>query len=63
LVSTSRPPSLNLIHFDIFRFDFAGSLLPYDNENISVKAGLHHHGEEPERPGYTLEELLTLVRR
>jgi hypothetical protein len=37
--------------------------LPYDNENISVKAGLHHHGEEPERPGYTLEELLTLVRR
>jgi len=37
--------------------------LPYDSDEISVKAGLHHHGDEPERPGYTLEELLTLARR
>ena len=44
------------------RFDFKGDLLPYDDENINVKEGLHHHGEEPNRPGYTLEELMTLSR-
>ncbi|XP_036147552.1 RNA polymerase II-associated protein 1 isoform X2 [Monomorium pharaonis] len=44
------------------RFDFNGVLLPYKDENLSVDKGLHHHGEEPERPGYSLQELLQLSR-
>ena len=44
------------------RFDFKGDLLPYDNQNIQTTTGLHHHGEEPHRPGYTLEELMRLAR-
>ena len=44
------------------RFDFNGHLLPYVDNSVPVSAGLHHHGEEPARPGYTLEELLTLAR-
>ena len=44
------------------RFDFNGNLLPYVDNTIPVTAALHHHGEEPGRPGYTLEELLTLAR-
>jgi hypothetical protein len=27
-----------------------------------VTQALHHHGEEPERPGYTLQELLKISR-
>lgn len=45
------------------RFDFSGYLLrPEDQVNEDVNLGLHHHGDEPERAGYTLEELLTLIR-
>ena len=44
------------------RFDFDGNLLPYTDETIAPNSGLHHHGEEPHRPGYTLEELMTLSR-
>ncbi|KYQ57281.1 RNA polymerase II-associated protein 1 [Trachymyrmex zeteki] len=44
------------------RFDFNGLLLPYKNESLTVDKGLHHHGEEPERPGYSLQELLQLSR-
>lgn len=44
------------------RFDLKGDLLPFDSKDIPVNAGLHHHGEEPGRPGYTLDELLTLCR-
>lgn len=40
----------------------SGILLPYKDEDLSVNKGLHHHGEEPERPGYTLQELLQLSR-
>ena len=43
------------------RFDFEGRLLPPSAEAPSG-SGLYHHGEEPERPGYTAEELLTLAR-
>ncbi|WAR19407.1 RPAP1-like protein [Mya arenaria] len=43
------------------RFDFDGNLLPPDAD-IPVNLGLHHHGDEPERAGYTLEELFTLSR-
>ncbi|XP_031841517.1 RNA polymerase II-associated protein 1 [Nomia melanderi] len=44
------------------RFDFSGLLLPYKDESVSLDKGLHHHGEEPERPGYSLQELLQLSR-
>ena len=43
------------------RFGFDGSLLPADSE-VPVTAGLHHHGEEQERPGYSLEEMMILCR-
>ncbi|XP_059143141.1 RNA polymerase II-associated protein 1-like [Physella acuta] len=43
------------------RFDFKGNLLPVDVD-LPVNMGLHHHGEEPERAGYTLEELFQLAR-
>jgi hypothetical protein len=39
-----------------------GLLLPYADDKINVTQSLHHHGEEPERPGYTLQELLKLSR-
>jgi len=36
-------------------------LLAYKDENL-INRGLYHHGEEPERPGYSLQELLYLSR-
>ncbi|XP_054282701.1 RNA polymerase II-associated protein 1 isoform X2 [Macrosteles quadrilineatus] len=42
------------------RFNFDGELLPYCEEQTTE--GLHHHGDEPERPGYTLQELMQLSR-
>jgi hypothetical protein len=39
-----------------------GFLLPYADDEVNVTQALHHHGEEPERPGYTLQELLKLSR-
>ncbi|XP_050587930.1 RNA polymerase II-associated protein 1 [Bombus affinis] len=44
------------------RFDFNGVLLAYKDDNVPIEKGLHHHGEEPERPGYSLQELLQLSR-
>ncbi|XP_059481416.1 RNA polymerase II-associated protein 1 [Neocloeon triangulifer] len=43
------------------RFDFEGNLMPVNADVPETKA-LHHHGEEPERAGYTLEELLLFSR-
>lgn len=43
------------------RFDFHGNLMSADAD-VPVNIGLHHHGDEPERPGYTLEELFHLAR-
>lgn len=43
------------------RFDFHGNLMTCDVD-IPVNVGLHHHGDEPERSGYTLEELFHLAR-
>ncbi|GFR83261.1 RNA polymerase II-associated protein 1 [Elysia marginata] len=43
------------------RFDFEGNVLAVDID-IPVNMGLHHHGEEPERAGYTLEEIFQLTR-
>ncbi|XP_044754149.1 RNA polymerase II-associated protein 1 [Coccinella septempunctata] len=45
------------------RFDFEGWLLPFTEPEVNEKNRiLYHHGEEPERPGYTLKELFTLSR-
>ena len=41
------------------RFDFEGRLLHF-RADIDVTSALYHHGEEEERPGYTIDELLTL---
>ncbi|KAK2826025.1 hypothetical protein Q5P01_020239 [Channa striata] len=43
------------------RFDFAGSLIP-PTVDLPTHLGLHHHGEEPERAGYSLQELFLLSR-
>ncbi|XP_070836075.1 RNA polymerase II-associated protein 1 [Chaetodon trifascialis] len=43
------------------RFDFAGTLIP-PTEDLPTHLGLHHHGEEPERAGYSLQELFLLAR-
>ncbi|KAK2878391.1 hypothetical protein Q8A67_019182 [Cirrhinus molitorella] len=43
------------------RFDFAGSLIP-PTEDLPTHLGLHHHGEEPELAGYSLQELFLLSR-
>lgn len=43
------------------RFDFAGALIP-PTEDLPTHLGLHHHGEEPERAGYSLQELFLLSR-
>ncbi|XP_046675794.1 RNA polymerase II-associated protein 1-like [Homalodisca vitripennis] len=42
------------------RFNFDGELMPYTNDTKTD--GLYHHGEEPDRPGYTLQELMQLSR-
>lgn len=36
--------------------------MPYKDESLTTDKGLYHHGEEPERPGYSLQELLQLSR-
>jgi hypothetical protein len=43
------------------RFDFNGNVLT-GSEGIPEYVGLHHHGDEPDRAGYTLEELFLLSR-
>uniref|UniRef100_A0AAQ5ZT51 RNA polymerase II associated protein 1 n=1 Tax=Amphiprion ocellaris TaxID=80972 RepID=A0AAQ5ZT51_AMPOC len=43
------------------RFDFTGSLIA-PTEDLPTHLGLHHHGEEPERAGYSLKELFLLSR-
>ncbi|TRY55386.1 hypothetical protein DNTS_034407 [Danionella cerebrum] len=43
------------------RFDFAGVLIP-PTEDLPTHLGLHHHGEEPEMAGYSLQELFLLSR-
>ncbi|CAK6956948.1 RNA polymerase II-associated protein 1 [Scomber scombrus] len=43
------------------RFDFNGTLIP-PTEDLPTHLGLHHHGEEPERAGYSLQELFLLSR-
>uniref|UniRef100_A0A1Y1JZ13 RNA polymerase II-associated protein 1 n=1 Tax=Photinus pyralis TaxID=7054 RepID=A0A1Y1JZ13_PHOPY len=44
------------------RFDFEGWILPYSAPMTESNRSLYHHGEEPGRPGYTLQELFQLCR-
>ncbi|KAF9422522.1 RNA polymerase II associated protein 1, partial [Podila epigama] len=43
-----------------FRFDFSGKII--EDEDAPVHLGLHHHGADPTKAGYTLSELLHLIR-
>ncbi|XP_040854016.1 RNA polymerase II-associated protein 1-like [Ochotona curzoniae] len=43
------------------RFSLQGELLAADAD-LPTHLGLHHHGEEPERAGYSLQELFHLTR-
>ncbi|XP_022528268.2 RNA polymerase II-associated protein 1 [Astyanax mexicanus] len=43
------------------RFDFSGSVIP-PTQDLPTHLGLHHHGEEPELAGYSLQELFLLSR-
>ncbi|CAG8465875.1 11534_t:CDS:1 [Paraglomus brasilianum] len=44
-----------------FRFDFRGNLVE-KNAEVPVFVGLHHHGDDPDQPGYTLAEMFHLMR-
>lgn len=47
------------------RFDWKGVLLPHSLDELPQTTDdrdLYLHGEEPERPGYTLQELFRLAR-
>ena len=43
------------------RFDFAGNLIS-PGEDVPVTKALHHHGNDPDSAGYTLDELFHLAR-
>ncbi|GJJ71432.1 RNA polymerase II-associated protein 1 [Entomortierella parvispora] len=53
-VSDADPPAAH------YRFDFAGKII--QGEDTPVHLGLHHHGADPTKAGYTLSELLHLIR-
>ena len=45
------------------RFDLGGRLIdPAGADMIDMRQGLHHHGDAPAAPGYTLAELSHLAR-
>ncbi|KAJ2120389.1 hypothetical protein IW147_005102 [Coemansia sp. RSA 720] len=44
------------------RFAFDGQIMGEEQSDIPTSAGLHHHGDDPEKPGYTIPELLHLSR-
>ncbi|WFC98059.1 hypothetical protein MYAM1_000781 [Malassezia yamatoensis] len=48
------------------RFDFAGDVSWYFGQTVhrdgTYAAGLHHHGDQQQAPGYTIDELLHLVQ-
>ncbi|KAF9121876.1 RNA polymerase II associated protein 1 [Mortierella sp. 14UC] len=43
-----------------YRFDFGGQIMT--DEDTPIHLGLHHHGMDPTKAGYTLAELLHLIR-
>uniref|UniRef100_T1KVE7 Nuclear transcription factor Y subunit n=1 Tax=Tetranychus urticae TaxID=32264 RepID=T1KVE7_TETUR len=42
------------------RFDFSGNIVMDGNK--STEEGLYHHGDEPDRPGYSLPEIYTFIQ-
>lgn len=44
------------------RFDWKGTLLPFSETSEEDNRELYLHGDEPHRPGYTLQELFRLAR-
>jgi hypothetical protein len=40
------------------RYDFEGKVITKDD---NLNSGLYHHGDEPDKPGYTIDELLYLL--
>lgn len=44
------------------RFDWKGTLLPFSESSEADNRELYLHGDEPHRPGYTLQELFRLAR-
>lgn len=44
------------------RFDWKGTLLPFKDLSTDDNRELYLHGDEPHRPGYTLQELFRLSR-
>ncbi|KAJ2810900.1 hypothetical protein FBU31_007886, partial [Coemansia sp. 'formosensis'] len=44
------------------RFAFDGQIMTELESDTPTYAGLHHHGENPDKPGYTIPELLHLSR-
>lgn len=61
-LSEVNPDLLDQLGIRDARFDLQGNLVTDDKqESLSGREGLHHHGDEPERGGYTLTELLTLL--
>ncbi len=46
-----------------FRFDLSGSRMDaHAQRTAPIWAGLHHHGDEPQRAGYSIAELMHLSR-
>jgi hypothetical protein len=43
------------------RFGLDGSLIPRDAD-LPISLGLHHHGDDAQAAGYSLEELFSMVR-
>ncbi|XP_078263232.1 RNA polymerase II-associated protein 1 isoform X3 [Rhinoraja longicauda] len=43
------------------RFNFQGDLIP-PGDDVPTHLGLHHHGEQPEEAGYSLQDLFHLSR-
>lgn len=53
---------LNQLGIKDARFNLEGNIITDEQQQeLTGKEGLHHHGDEPERGGYTLTELLTLL--
>ncbi|XP_042233648.1 RNA polymerase II-associated protein 1-like [Homarus americanus] len=61
MTNMPKPKPLKDSEGFVARFNFEGDILPYDAD-VSYREGLHHHGEEPGRAGYTLDELFILIR-
>ncbi|EQC27424.1 hypothetical protein SDRG_14750 [Saprolegnia diclina VS20] len=59
---TSLPPTTSSSSTAV-RVDFDGHVLPATDGLLPPShSGLYHHGDDPDRPGYTIEELVLLAR-